>query len=98
MCFNTLLKCIDQDKVKLIGYSYCNTLQPLHCFQFADDSAITTATTEDSQALVNVFTEWCHWAEFIVRVEKYLPVGIKKYGKTDTQFKSFPKVNNKVIL
>ena len=47
MCVNTLIKCIDQEEIKLIGYSYCNTLQPRHWFQFADDTAITTAAVEE---------------------------------------------------
>lgn len=47
ICFNTLIKCISQEKIKLFGYSYCNTLQPRHWFQFADDTAITTAAVEE---------------------------------------------------
>ena len=60
----TLIKCIDQEKIKLISYSYCNTLQPKHCFQFGDDTATIAAAAEDSQALLNVFTKWCPWAKF----------------------------------
>ena len=97
MCFNTLIKCIDQEKIKLIGYNYCDTLQPRHWFQFADDTTITTATIEDIQALLNVFTKWCHWAKFKIRIDKCSTFGIKKNGKAAAQFKPYLKVNNEVI-
>ena len=84
MCFNTWIKCIDRKEIKLIGYSCCNTSQPRHWFQFADDTAVTSAIVEDSQVLLNVFTKWCHWAEFKVRFDKCLTFAIKKSGKTAT--------------
>ena len=50
MCFNTLIRTIENEKIKLLGYNYTNT-------QFADDTALAIATQEDSQALTNVFTK-----------------------------------------
>ena len=55
---NTLLKAIDSEKVRCMGYSYCDTLSPRHWFQFADDSALVTSTVEDSQVILNIFTKW----------------------------------------
>ena len=47
-----------------MGYNYTNALSPCHWFQFVDVTGIATTTQEDSHALLNVFTKWCHWAIF----------------------------------
>ena len=53
MSLNTLIRTIENEKIKLLAYN----LSPRHCFQFADDTARATATQEDSQALLNVLTK-----------------------------------------
>ena len=53
MSLNTLIRTIENEKIKLLAYN----LSPRHCFQFADDTALATATQEDSQALLNVLTK-----------------------------------------
>ena len=87
MVINTLIKTIDDKKVKCMGYSYCDTMNPRHWFQFADDSALVTSTEEDTQLLLNVFTKWCTWASLIIKVSKCKKFGIKKYGRKSIQFK-----------
>ena len=42
MIVNTLIKSIDHEKIRCMGYSSAMTLLPCHCLQFPDDSAITT--------------------------------------------------------
>ena len=64
MCSNTLIRTIDNEKIKLMGYNYTNALSPHHWFQIADDTAVAIATVEDSQVLLNVFSKWCQWANF----------------------------------
>ena len=92
MCINTLIKCIEDERVQCIGYSYCDYLRPRHWFQFADDTALITASEEDNQALLNVFAKWCQWAGFNVRVEKCSTFGIKHNGKKAVQFQPFLKI------
>ena len=58
MCVNTLIKTIDNEKLKCLGYVYDNTITPKHWFPFADDTAIVTALESDNQLLVNVFSKW----------------------------------------
>ena len=96
-CFNTLIRTIENEKIKLMGYSYTIALIPRHWLQFADDTALATATQEDSQALLNVFINWCQWANFLICVSKCKCFGIKKNGKQSSQFKSYLKVNNEMI-
>ena len=81
MCFNTLIRIIENEKIKFLGYSYTNALSPRHWLQFADDTALATATQEDSQALLNVFIKWCQWANFKICMGKCRCFGIKKNGK-----------------
>ena len=66
-------------------YNYANALSPSHWFQFADDTALLTATQEDSQALLNVFTKWYQWANFKICLGRCRCFGIKKNGEQSTQ-------------
>ena len=61
MCFNALTRTIENDKIKAYGdiITHNYALSPLHWFQFADDIALATATQEDSQSLLNIFSKWC---------------------------------------
>ena len=82
MCFNTLLKCIEDERIKCTGYVFSDLMTPRHWFQFADDSSIVTATENDNQNLLNVFTKWCSWADFTIRIDKCCTFGIKRNGKS----------------
>ena len=85
MCFNTLIQTIRQKKINCLGYVFDYTLQPRHWFQFADDTAIATASCQDNQYLLNLFTKWAAWANFIVSVEKCKSFGMTKNGTYSTQ-------------
>ena len=97
MCINTLIKCIEDERICSTGYCYCDSLTPRHWFQFADDTALVTATEEDNQALFNIFIKWCHWSGLQVRVDKCSVFGIKHNGKKATQFKPYLKLNNQIL-
>ena len=97
MCINTLIKCIEDERICSTGYCYCDSLTPRHWFQFADDTALVTATEEDNQVLLNIFTKWCRWSGLQVRVDKCSVFGIKHNGKKATQFKPCLKLNNQVL-
>ena len=90
MCVNTLITTIDQEKVKCLGYVYENTLSPKHWVQFANDTAIATALESDNQLLLNVFTKWSNWADFMIRVDKCHVFGIRKNKMDSCQY--LPKV------
>ena len=78
-------------------YKYNNALTPRHWFQFADDTALATVTQEYSQALLNVFSKWYQWANFLICISKCKCFGIIKNGKESSQFKQYLKVNNEMI-
>lgn len=94
MCINTLIKCIEDDRIRTVGYCYWDSLWPCHWFQFADDTAIVTATEEENQLLLNIFTKWCHWSGFNIRVDKCSTFDIKKDGSKATQYRPYLRVNN----
>ena len=96
MSFNTLIRTIENEKVKLLGYNYKNALSSRHWFQVKD--ALATATQEDNQALLNVFIKWCQWGNFKICIDKSRCYVIKKNGKQSTQFRPYSTVNNEMIL
>ena len=49
MCVNTLFTTLKQKSVKGLGYHFADALGPRHWFQFADDSAVTTANEESNK-------------------------------------------------
>ena len=97
MCLNTLIRTIGNENIKLMGYNYTHALTPRHQLQFANDTALPTATQEDSQAFLNVFSKWCQWGNFLICISNCKCFGIKKNGKWSSQFKPYLKVNNKMI-
>ena len=70
MCVNTLIKTIEDKRIKCMGYVAEKTLSPRHWFQFSDDTAIVTALEEDNQCLLNLFTKWSSWADLEIRIDK----------------------------
>ena len=94
---NALLKTIDSEKIRSMGYNYCDTLTPRHWFQFADDSALVSSTEEDSQALLNVFTKWCKWAGLKICPRKSKIFPMRKCGTRSVQFNPYFRVNNEQI-
>ena len=48
MIDNALIKSIDHEKNCFMDYSSAKTSLPLHWFQFADNSAITTSAEKDA--------------------------------------------------
>ena len=77
MCVNTLIKTIEEKRIKCMGYVAEKTLSLRHWFQFADDTAIVTALEEDNQCLLNLFTKWSSWADLEIRVDKCHSFGVK---------------------
>ena len=85
MCVNTLIKTIEDKRIKCMGYAAEKTLSPRHWFQFADDTAIVTALEEDNQRLLNLFTKWSSWADLEIRVDKCHSFGVRKYMSSAIQ-------------
>ena len=54
MCVNTLIRTIEDKRIKCMGYVAEKTLSPRHSFQFADGTAIVTALKEDNQGSTSV--------------------------------------------
>ena len=77
MCVNTLIKTIEDKRIKCMEYVAEKTLSPRHWFQFPDNTAIVTALEEDNQCILNLFTKWSSWADLEVRVNKCHSFGVK---------------------
>ena len=86
LCFNTLIQTVKQWKVNCLGYVFDYTLQPRHWIQFADDTAIATLSVQDNQYLLNLFTKWSVWANFVARVDECKSFGITLTVSQSPQF------------
>ena len=86
LCFNTLIQTVKQRKVNCLGYVFDYTLQPRHWLQFADDTAIATSCVQDNQYLLNLFTDWSVWANFVARLDKCKSFDITKNVAQSVQF------------
>ena len=101
LCFNTYIQYIKAEKYKQLGFSPHDEndrmFQPVHWFQFADDAAVVTSGEKENQLLLNCFTRWCQWANFVIRVDKCVTFGIKKYSTRSLQFQPKLFVNNQSV-
>ena len=97
MCFNTLMLTVDQVKIKCSGYIFGNSLAPMNWLQFADDTSIITALESDNQLLLNLFTKWCVWADFLIRIDKCSTFGIKKITTASVQYLPYVTTLNERI-
>ena len=90
LCFNTFIQFIKAEKYQHLGFSVHDgsdrMFQPVHWFQFADDAAVITSGEKENQILLNCFTRWCQWANFVIRVDKCVSFGVKKYSTRSIQF------------
>ena len=94
---NSLINAIKVDKIRCLGYTSSCALITRHWFQFADDTAITTAYETDNQLLCNVFSEWSTWADLNIRIDKCHTFGIKKSGSRAIQYQPNIKISNQRV-
>ena len=101
MCFNTFIQFIRQIKYKQLGFSAYDKLdclfKPVHWFYFADDAAVVTTNERENQLLLNCFTKWCQWSNMVIRVDKCMTFGIKKFSTRSLQYEPKLFVNYKTV-
>ena len=67
-------------------------MEVIACFNRCIGSSLLTmqlfllAVKRRTKILLNCFTRWCHWANFVIRVDKCVTFGVKKYSTRSTQF------------
>ena len=101
LCFNTFIQFIKQEKYKQFGFSPHDEndrlFHPVHWFQFADDAAVVTTNERENQLLLNCFSRWCQWANMVIRVDKCVTFGIKKFSSRSLQFQPKLLINSEVV-
>ena len=101
MCFNTFTQFIRQEKYKQLGFSTHDEndrlFNPTHWFQFADDAAVVTTDERENQLLLNCFTKWCQWSNMLIRVDKCITFGIKKFSSRSSQFQPKLFINSELV-
>ena len=58
---------------------------------------MVTTNERENQLLLNCFTKWCQWSNMVIRVEKYVTIGIKKFSTRSLQYEPKLFVNNKTV-
>ena len=98
LCFNTFMQCICQEKYMQLGFSSHDKLdclfKPMHWFQFAYDAAVVANKERENQLLLNCIAKWSTWSDMIIRVDKCVTFGIKKFSSRSLQPKLF--INNEI--
>ena len=101
MCFNTFIQFIKQEKYKQLSFSTHDATDrlftPIHWFQCADDAAVVITDECEHQLLLNCITKWCQWANMIIRVDKCITFGIKKFSSRSLQFQPILFINTKLL-
>ena len=101
LCVNTFIQFIKQEKYKQFGFSPHDEndrlFHPIHWFQFADDAAVVTTNERENQLLLNCFSRWCQWANMVIRVDKCVTFGIKKFSSRSLQFQPKLLINSEVV-
>ena len=101
MCFNTFIQFIKQEKYKQLGSSTHDATDRLfkliNWFQFDDDAAVVTIDERENQLLLNYFTKWCQWADMIIRVDKWITFGMKKFSYRSLQFQPKLFINTRLL-
>ena len=101
MCFNTFIQSVKQGKYKQLGFSAHDAtdrlFKPIHWFQYADDAAVITTDERENQLFLNCFIKWCQWADMIIRVDKCVSFGIKKFSSRCLQFQPKLFINIKLL-
>ena len=101
MRFNTFIQYSHQEKYMQLGFSSHDKLdclfKPIHWFQFADDAAVFTTNERENQLLLNCFTKWCTWSDMIIRVDKCVTFGIKKFSSRSLQYEPKLCIINEIV-
>ena len=101
LCFNTFIQFITAEKYKHLGFSVHDEndrmFQPVRWFQFADDAAVITSGEKENQILLNCFTRWCQWANFVIRVDKCITFGVRKYSTRSIQFQPKLLIDKQIV-
>ena len=101
MYFKTFIQFVKQEKYNQLGFSPHDEtdrlFHPVHWFQFADDAAVITTNDHENQLLLNCFSLWCQWACMLIRVDKCITFGIKKFSTSSLQFQPKLFINSKIV-
>jgi hypothetical protein len=92
ICFNSLMKILDSDNYKKMGFIWGKkSSQTTNWLQYADDAALISKDQKGAQGLANLFDSWCTWAEMEIRLDKCNSFGMLKMNSSYCQVQ--PKIS-----
>src|SRR6218665_2129392 len=87
LCFNTLMKTLPKPEFKCLGYIWGPPSKTTTCswLQFADDAVIIASNVKNTQQLLNIFVDWCHWDDMLIHLDKCSSFGMMKRNNSFDQ-------------
>jgi len=70
---------------------------PIHWFQFADDTVVVTTDERENHLLLNCFTKWCQLSVMKIRVEKCVFFGLRKFSTCPMQLQPKFFINQEIV-
>jgi len=99
ICFNTLMKTLDQPRFKNLGFIWGpkSSMFEQSWLQYADDAVIISNNVHDTKLLLQIFNSWCHWSRMIIRLDKCCTFGMRKFDGLYQQFEPAIYLDNHII-
>ena len=74
------MQAVSQEKYNHLGYSWGPNadLRSRSWLQFADNTAIISGDNKSAQALLDLNTAWCVFADMKIRIDKCSTFGMRK--------------------
>ena len=99
ICFNTLMKTLDQPRFKNLGFIWGpkSSMFKQSWLQYADDAVIISNNVQDTKLLLQIFNSWCHRSRMIIRLDKCCTFGMRKFDGLYQQFEPAIYLDNHII-
>jgi len=99
LCFNLLMQVLAKPEFKSLGYIWGPKQATFETswLQFADDAAIISNSTRDTQQLLDIFVAWCEWSRMTIRLDKCITFGMTKMDNTFAQYQPALFIKNEKI-
>lgn len=90
---------LSKPELKGLGYIWGgkNSTNRRSWLQFADDAVVISNSVKGCQALLNVFSAWCNWANMVIRLDKCCAFSMHKSEGVYSQTEPALFTNNGLI-
>ena len=93
------MQAVSQEKYNHLGYLWGPNvdLRSRSWLQFADNTAIISGDNKSAQALLDLNTAWCVFADMKIRIDKCSTFGMRKQSGNYMQFQPMLTIGGEII-